>query len=532
MPIETDKGPGGVDVAYGKRTTLPVRNYDVTKVYGDTFREDGDGPVNHIVKEDENGNVGIGTAAPIYDLQIGSYGVSTDSTVALATSSTGTGTIRFGDGELGPEANSGRIQYDHSTNSFNIWTNTSERLRLTSTGLLGIGTSSPTAVVDARTATGASITAGRTSNSGVSSEPGYFDIAGPNASGTAKIWSRIKSVVTDATNASEDADTVFMTIGGGSLSDKMRLTSDGNLGLGVTPSAWVASSKALQIGSIASVSYNATTGASAFHNNAYQDAASTYKYQFTGQASRYEHVNGAHAWYTATSGTAGNAITFTQAMTLDANGNLGVSVTPSTWAAGYKAIEFAPGGSVFGNTSGNGNFFATNLYYDGAWKYKASLPATYYRQSVGEHSWHIAPSGTAGNTATLTQAMTLDNNGNLLLTGGGGLGYGTGSGGTVTQLTGKSTPVTINKPTGQITMNNSSLASNAVAVFTVNNSTVSASDVVQVNLKSGYATGGTYQVWAESPSSGLFNMCVRNISAGSLSEALVLNFTIIKGATA
>lgn len=69
--------------------------------------------------------------------------------------------------------------------------------------------------------------------------------------------------------------------------------------------------------------------------------------------------------------------------------------------------------------------------------------------------------------------------GNLLATGGA-LGYGPGAGGTVVQATSKSTAVTLNKPSGQITMHNASLAAGASVVFQVTNAAVAESDCISV----------------------------------------------------
>ena len=117
----------------------------------------------------------------------------------------------------------------------------------------------------------------------------------------------------------------------------------------------------------------------------------------------------------------------------------------------------------------------------------------------------------------------------LLTSGGGGLGYGTGAGGTVTQATSKATAVTLNKPTGQITMNGAALAANTNVQFVVNNSLVSASDVVLLTIND--ANGPNYQVQAYVYGAGTFTVNLRNITGGSLSNALVLNFAVIKGAT-
>lgn len=131
-----------------------------------------------------------------------------------------------------------------------------------------------------------------------------------------------------------------------------------------------------------------------------------------------------------------------------------------------------------------------------------------------------------------SERMRIDTSGNVTVSSaGGGLGYGTGAGGTVTQATSKSTTVTLNKPTGQITMNNAALGANTSISFTLNNSLIAISDVVIVNIVSGIAGDNTYQVQAR-PAAGFASITLRNITAGSLSEAVVLNFAIIKGATA
>lgn len=113
-----------------------------------------------------------------------------------------------------------------------------------------------------------------------------------------------------------------------------------------------------------------------------------------------------------------------------------------------------------------------------------------------------------------------------------GVGYLTGAGGTVTQLTSKSTAVTLNRPTGQITMNNAALAGGAVVDFGVINSAYSATagDTVIAHHVSG-GTVGAYSVAVLANGSSTFVLRVTNLTGGSLSEAIVINFNIIKGAT-
>lgn len=106
------------------------------------------------------------------------------------------------------------------------------------------------------------------------------------------------------------------------------------------------------------------------------------------------------------------------------------------------------------------------------------------------------------------------------------LGYTTDAQGTVTQATSKSTAVTLNKSAGQITMNNASLASVTNVTFTLNNSFISANDILILNVGSG-ATAGAYNCWVSGLSAGAASITLRNISGGSLSEAVVINYALI-----
>jgi len=163
----------------------------------------------------------------------------------------------------------------------------------------------------------------------------------------------------------------FGTCASGSTTytERARIDSSGNLGLGVTPSAWSTSFsiKAFDIsgGSV----YSAATDISTVLN-AYFNSSNAWIYKTTNPASRYTQGSGQHQWYTAPSGTAGNAITFTQAMTLDASGNLGVGTTsPSqrlhlaigSATAIYNRIQNSAGDCYLGlDTSGNTNLSADN----------------------------------------------------------------------------------------------------------------------------------------------------------------------------
>ena len=106
----------------------------------------------------------------------------------------------------------------------------------------------------------------------------------------------------------------------------------------------------------------------------------------------------------------------TTAVTIDTAQNVGVGVTPSL--SSTKTIELPNGFSLTKGDITYGGYLAGNCYWNGSnWIYITSHYATTYSQAEGNgsHSWQIAPSGTAGTSITFTQAMTLDNSGNLFV---------------------------------------------------------------------------------------------------------------------
>ena len=111
----------------------------------------------------------------------------------------------------------------------------------------------------------------------------------------------------------------------------------------------------------------------------------------------------------------------------------------------------------------------------------------------------------------------------------GGLGYSTGSGGSVTQITSKSTGVTLSTLSGQITMNNASLANATGVAFTVTNTLIAANDCPNVVILSG-ATANTYLVCIGAVAAGSFVVNLYNYSGSSQTDAIVLQFDIIRGA--
>jgi hypothetical protein len=438
------------------------------------------------------------------------------------------GQIQFGSSQTTYNIQGGP---DYLGNVYNVASGTShqwaiaasEQMRLTSTGL-GIGTSSPAYKVNAVVPSAADAFFADANNLAYS---GYRIRAGVSGQQWAFRGGTSTMGLTDVTAGV----------------DRVVVDLSGNLGLGVTPSAWNASYKALQVGQTGS--FSNSTANTIIADNRFLNTSGSDIYLTTASASAYQLSSGGHRWYTAPSGTAGNAITFTQAMTLDASGqllikatsnsrgfggsgsygrlfvdctgiaaipttdsnipagysygifnsslastaewlllagpyadashksgillqdtyydnnqyggryiqangraltfgitnngtiyssnqtlteqmrldvsgNLGLGVTPSAWS-GFKAVQVQQG-CIASNQFAAGNlqtFMGSNAYFDGVnYSYIVSgSAAARYAQNENSHIWFTAPSGTAGNAITFTQAMTLDASGRLGLGG-------------------------------------------------------------------------------------------------------------------
>lgn len=146
---------------------------------------------------------------------------------------------------------------------------------------------------------------------------------------------------------------------------------------------------------------------------------------------------------------------------------------------------------------------------------------------------NVSAAGTLAITgaSTLTGAVTFKSSAKSD-SASAGIGYATGAGGAETQLTSKSTGVTLNTICGTITMHNAQLNRETAVSFTLTNSAIAATDLVVVNIKSG-ATANAYNVGVTAVAAGSCRIQLHNLLGGTdLSEAVVLSFAVIKAVAA
>ena len=187
--------------------------------------------------------------------------------------------------------------------------------------------------------------------------------------------------------------------------------------------------------------------------------------------------------------------------------------------------------SPVGTADGTINFDSTNYYnflnFKNAGTSFGSITGYWLGTSGVGDCFYAFRQHVFKNGAGTVEYGKFDSNGSFLITGTGALGYGSGSGGAVTQITSRTTGVTLNKTNGAITLV-SAAGTPTWQSFTVTNSAVASTDVVHVSQKSGT---DIYQYCVTNVSAGSFQISFRTVS-GTTTEQPVFNFAVIKAVVA
>ena len=287
-----------------------------------------------------------------------------------------------------------------------------ERMRLDSSGYLGIGTNNPSYKLDivGSSGVGMQIYENSTGNNNrliitqVGAVTTYNATYGSGSAGHAQAWQT------------------------GNV-ERLRLDTYGNLGLGVVPSAWAGGRKAIQISSpaqVVSADLTMELGSNWYYNG------TNYVYTATNPASLYSPSNGTHAWYTAPSGTGGTAATFTQTMTLDDSGRLMVGYNASSYGEKIGVYTTGSGTAPTNLSSLNGALVLVqsaqgNTGYGGVGYTDTGGGGTAvvfgrgssYDTNIG---FYTNPSTTT-TPGAMTQRMIIDSNGNVGVNAIPGGGY-------------------------------------------------------------------------------------------------------------
>jgi len=328
------------------------------------------------------GNVGIGTSSPAGNLQISGSG---DRSLLVTGGISGTVSVQLGDSAA---AGQGGMSYDNAVDALFLKSAGSERMRIDSSGNVGIGGIS---TINAKLEIATNNNAGLALNTlrftdtdtaiNLGQEIGSVEFYTSDATNVG-VASKIMAV---SEGSSGVLGLTFSTGSSASITERMRIDSSGNVGLGgVTPAAWGSSFKALQI------NYSAIWGNPAnttirFSTNTYNNGTN-FIYLTSNFATYYAQDSGTHAWFNAPSGTAATTATFTQAMTLDASGRLGIGVTSPTRTLdisaasatvflvsstgtnrAYYAASNTGGGVYLGRESSTGSTFGTTAYASAVW---------------------------------------------------------------------------------------------------------------------------------------------------------------------
>lgn len=240
------------------------------------------------------------------------------------------------------------------------------------------------------------------------------------------------------------------------------------------------------------------------------------------------NTGSAFGWRCTTAGTPGTFETLTISTGGISDGDKGdVVVSGSGTVLTVESSNggfHVGGGDLYFHSGGPGGSQQGLIYFSsGEALYRANAGVHHFQDGVGSANYaDISGTGVVSSRAILSSGPDRTSLAS-------GIGYTTGAGGAVTQATNKATAVTLNKWAGKITMNAAALAANTAVSFQLNSNNITVDDAIILNISGGVAANGSYIATVDDINNGNAIITLRNMTAGSLSEAVELNVVILRG---
>ena len=270
---------------------------------------------------------------------------------------------------------------------------TVERLRITSTGNVGIGLTNP--VTNLTVYGNASAVLFQNSNTGTTGGDGFF--VGNYGGLTASIWQYENDVITFGTNNTE----------------RLRITSGGSVGIGTDNPQYKLEVQGATTPAI--VVRNTTTSSYSRLSAGEIGDGEIFAFQRLGSTSSASGGPKAGQIWNYADAPIVMGIGSTERLRITSGGNMGLGVTPESWGTNFRAFQIGSTGSLASQVGARTIELATNAYNNSGWKYTDSDVASLYYQYNGEHIFSNAPSGTDDASCTFTERLRIRSNGDVIL---------------------------------------------------------------------------------------------------------------------